>query len=80
MKKPQRKKVKNGLTMKEAKVDLFDANVFVFWGCKPLDVHAYVKKNLRVLPDHIPEWLKDNSWIPEIAALQPEVDLRPSMS
>lgn len=47
--------------MQEVKIELFEAQVFVFWDCKPIEVKKYIEKKLRGLPQHILDWLEDNN-------------------
>lgn len=46
------------MKVKEIKIDLFESYIFVFWDCKPMEVHKYITKHLKGLPDHMLEWLK----------------------
>lgn len=43
---------------KIVKVDLFEAQLFFFWDCKPIELSKYVGKRFKGLPPHVHSWCK----------------------
>lgn len=53
--------MKKKLQVREIKIDLFEAYIFVFWDCSRSDCAKWIKKNLKGIPEKIPNWLLDEN-------------------